>query len=131
VCAGGIDPTNAKRYLDAGASHVIVTSYVFRDGRVDLERLAAIVAAAGGKDRLVLDLSCRKRAVRGDTHEGIGCGMAPAARFEYVVVTDRWQKWTDVVVDASTLLSLSQHCAEFLVHGVLEALSCFRPRALY
>jgi phosphoribosylformimino-5-aminoimidazole carboxamide ribotide isomerase len=120
---GGIDPSNAGRYLDAGASHVIVTSYVFRDGRIDMDRLASIVSAVGGKERLVLDLSCRRRS-RPSVSE------ADAARgFEYVVVTDRWQKWTDVVVDSSTLRLLSQHCAEFLVHGVcvlaiLAAQSC-------
>lgn len=57
-CSGGITPDNAKAYLDAGASHVIVTSYVFRDGVIDWERLEALVAAVG-KERLVLDLSCR------------------------------------------------------------------------
>ena len=64
---------NAASYLDAGASHV-VTSYVFRDGALDRERLDGLVSAIG-KDRLVLDLSCRKK------DDG-----------EYYVVTDRWQK---------------------------------------
>jgi phosphoribosylformimino-5-aminoimidazole carboxamide ribotide isomerase len=119
---GGIDPTNARRYLDAGASHVIVTSYVFRDGRIDTERLGAIVAAAGGRDRLVLDLSCRRRAVPAVVTVTPASSSTPGSAtamtaFEYVVVTDRWQKWTDVVVDASTLRALSEHCAEFLVHG--------------
>ena len=74
---GGIHGGNAREYLDAGAAQVIVTSYVFHDGRVDygrLEELAAIV----GRERLVLDLSCRKI-------EG-----------EYRIVTDRWQKSADV-----------------------------------
>lgn len=105
---GGITPANAKRYLDAGASHVIVTSYVFREGQVDYSRLDELVQAVG-KERLVLDLSCRKRR-RPSGHED--------AEFEYVVVTDRWQKWTDVVVNASTLQKLSAYCSEFLVHGV-------------
>lgn len=39
---GGIDAANAKQFLDAGASHVIVTSYVFRDGKIDYERLATL-----------------------------------------------------------------------------------------
>ena len=58
---GGITVENAGEFLDAGASHVIVTSYVFRDGRIDYERLDELVEAVG-KERLVLDLSCKKRA---------------------------------------------------------------------
>ena len=96
---GGVTADNAMPLIEAGASHVIVTSYVFRDGAVDQERLAAMVAAVG-KDRLVLDLSCRKK---GD---------------DYYVVTDRWQKWTDLKVDAATMATLSESCDEFLVHGV-------------
>lgn len=96
---GGITPENAALYLDAGASHVIVTSYVFADGRVDMARLEKLKQAVG-KKRLVLDLSCRKR------HN------------DYWVVTDRWQKFTDVRVNPETLDQLSAHCDEFLVHGV-------------
>ena len=57
---GGINAANARDWLDAGASHVIVTSWVFREGRVDWDRLGELVKAVG-KNRLVLDLSCRKR----------------------------------------------------------------------
>ena len=96
---GGITPQNAETYLRDGASHVIVTSYVFRDGRVDPQRLSEMVTAVG-KDRLVLDLSCRRRDEA------------------YHVVTDRWQRFTELPVNAETLGSLSQHCDEFLVHGV-------------
>lgn len=96
---GGINPDNAALYLDAGASHLIVTSYVFRAGQIDFERLATLVNAVG-KERLVLDLSCRRR-------DGA-----------FWVVTDRWQTFTDVQVDATTLAMLADHCAEFLVHGV-------------
>jgi len=60
---GGIKPANAKVFLDAGASHVIVTSYVFRDGRIDWERLKEMVSVVG-KERLVLDLSCRKKGLK-------------------------------------------------------------------
>lgn len=60
---GGINPGNAKTYLDAGASHIIVTSYVFKDGKVNLEKLKELVDVCG-KDRLVLDLSCRKKNKR-------------------------------------------------------------------
>ncbi len=96
---GGITPANAKLYLDAGASHVIVTSYVFRNGQVDTERLHELLAVVG-KARLVLDLSCRKRGE------------------DYWVVTDRWQQFTEVPIQQATLAHLAEYCAEFLVHGV-------------
>lgn len=96
---GGITAENAAGYLDAGASHVIVTSYVFREGRIDGQRLQELVAAVG-RQRLVLDLSCRWRDGR------------------YWVVTDRWQRFTNVAVDAATLEDLARFCDEFLVHGV-------------
>ncbi len=96
---GGITPDNARMYLDAGASHVIVTSYVFRDGRVDAERLQWLINAVG-RARLVLDLSCRKR---GDA---------------YWVVTDRWQRFSETPITRETLAQLADSCDEFLVHGV-------------
>ena len=96
---GGINSQNARSWLDAGASHVIVTSWVFREGRVDWERLAELVTAIG-KDKLVMDLSCRKRGEN------------------YFVVTDRWQKFTELIVNEETLQKFSAYCAEFLVHAV-------------
>jgi phosphoribosylformimino-5-aminoimidazole carboxamide ribotide isomerase len=96
---GGIAPDNAREYLDAGASHVIVTSYVFRDGRLDAERLRALVDAVG-RERLVLDLSCRRRDDA------------------YWVVTDRWQRFSELQIARETLERLASTCAEFLVHGV-------------
>jgi phosphoribosylformimino-5-aminoimidazole carboxamide ribotide isomerase len=96
---GGVLPENAARYLDAGASHVIVTSYLFDDGRFDADRLRAMTRAIG-RQRLVIDLSCRWR------HD------------DYWVVADRWQRFTDLRVEARTLAGLAEHCAEFLVHGV-------------
>ena len=96
---GGVNAQNAPGWLDAGASHVIVTSWVFREGRVDWNRLEELVKTIG-RERLVLDLSCRKR---GGT---------------YFVVTDRWQKFTDLEVNARTLEQFSSSCAEFLVHAV-------------
>lgn len=96
---GGVNASNARGWLEAGASHVIVTSWVFREGRVDWERLGELVKVIG-KEKLVLDLSCRKRG--GD----------------YFVVTDRWQKFTELVVDAGTLEKFSGYCAEFLIHAV-------------
>eukprot|EP00979_Chaetoceros_neogracilis_P002376 scaffold410_cov267-Chaetoceros_neogracile.AAC.24 len=100
---GGIKTENAKEWLDAGASHVIVTSFVFHNGQIDMARLKQLVKITG-KDRLVLDLSCRRTP---DDPTG-----------PYYVVTDRWQTYTDVVVNESTLKLLSQYCDEFLVHGV-------------
>lgn len=96
---GGIHTGNAWEYLDAGASHVIVTSYVFHDGRVDYERLNELEASVGRK-RLVLDLSCRK--ING----------------EYRVVTDRWQKATEEVLSERLLDRLAASCCEFLIHAV-------------
>lgn len=96
---GGVNAANARGWLDAGASHVIVTSWVFREGRVDWARLDELVKAIG-KERLVLDLSCRKRGE------------------SYFVVTDRWQKFTDLEVNAETLQKFSAYCAEFLIHAV-------------
>ena len=84
-----------------------------RNGAVDFERLRELVGAVG-KDRLVLDLSCRKRRRQPEAAAVEGDGAA----FEYVVVTDRWQKWTDVVVNEESLTQLAGYCAEFLVHGV-------------
>ncbi len=96
---GGINQENAAAWLEAGASHVIVTSWIFRGGRLHEDRLTALVKAIG-KARLVLDLSCRKR---GD---------------DYFVVTDRWQKFTELVLSEEILRSLAESCAEFLVHAV-------------
>lgn len=96
---GGINTENALNYIDEGASHVIVTSYVFSNGQMDLERLKELVGIVG-KRRLVLDLSCRKKDGR------------------YAIVTDRWQKFTDVYLDQKILDFLAMYADEFLVHGV-------------
>lgn len=96
---GGINDKNAKTFLDLGASHVIVTSFVFKDGNINYENLEKINQAIG-KDKLVLDLSCRKK----DN--------------EYYIVTDRWQHFTKVKVNRETLDNLSGFCDEFLIHGV-------------
>jgi len=96
---GGITADNAKLFLDMGASHVLVTSYVFKDGKINFDNLDAIVNAVG-KEKLVLDLSCRKK-------DG-----------EYYIVTDRWQKFTEVKVTESTLDLLANYCDEFMIHAV-------------
>ena len=96
---GGITPDNGKEFLNAGASHVIVTSYVFKDGHIQYDRLKELVKTVG-KDRLVLDLSARMK----EDH--------------YYIVTDRWQKYTDVELTEETLNMLASYCDEFLVHAV-------------
>ena len=95
---GGVNLDNARAWLEAGASHVIVTSWVFREGRVDWERLDQLVSAIG-KRRLVLDLSCRKR-------DG-----------DYFVVTDRWQNFTSERISPALLTRLATSCDEFLIHA--------------
>jgi len=95
---GGISLDNAPGWLEAGASHVIVTSWVFRDGRLDAERLRSLVDKVG-RQRLVLDLSCRKRGP------------------DYLVVTDRWQKFTELALSRQTLEQLAGSCDEFLIHA--------------
>ena len=96
---GGVNAENATELLDAGASHVIVTSWIFREGRIEWDRLKKIVGRIG-KQRLVLDLSCRKR-------DG-----------EYFVVTDRWQKFTEMTLSRETLEEMGRFCDEFLIHAV-------------
>ena len=96
---GGITAENAAEYLASGASHVIVTSYVFAGGKINWENLKRLSDTVG-KEHIVLDLSCRKK-------DG-----------KYYVVTDRWQTFTDTELTAQLLEELSQYCDEFLVHGV-------------
>ncbi len=96
---GGINDSNALEFLDAGASHVIVTSYVFSDGILKEDNLAKLVQSVG-KERLVLDLSCRKRAGA------------------YYIVTNRWQCFTEEKVTPELMERLSESCDEFLIHAV-------------
>ena len=96
---GGITAENAAEYMNAGASHVIVTSYVFKNGEIHWDNLKKLVEAVG-KEHVVLDVSCRKK-------DG-----------KYFVVTDRWQVFSNVEVDAELLAALAEYCDEFLVHGV-------------
>lgn len=96
---GGVNADNAAEYINAGASHVIVTSYAFSEGRVKVENLEKLRSAVG-KEHIVLDLSARKNGK------------------DYYVVTDRWQKFTDEKVNVELFERLSMYCDEFLVHGV-------------
>lgn len=103
---GGINLENCQEWLQAGATHVIVTSFVVSNGQLNMERLKQLEATVG-KERLVLDLSCRKK-------DG-----------QYYVVSDRWQKFTNVQVNKETLALLADYCDEFLVHGVdVEGKQC-------
>ena len=103
---GGITAENAAEYLDAGASHVIVTSYEFHDGNISYENLNRLLENVG-KDKLVLDLSCRKK-------DGA-----------YYIVTDRWQKYTKVALNEDVFDLLASFCDEFLIHAVdVEGKAC-------
>lgn len=96
---GGITADNAKAYIEAGASHVIVTSYIFHDGKLDMERLHALVEAVG-KNHIVIDLSCRKK-------DG-----------KWFVVTDKWTKFSDFEVNAHSIKTIEAYCDELLIHAV-------------
>ena len=96
---GGINTDNAAYYLEQGASHIIVTSYIFKDGMLNENHLANI-AAEVGKERLVIDLSCKER-------DG-----------KWYVVTNQWKQFSDFEVNAENIAYLEQHCDEFLIHAV-------------
>ncbi|MDR2577946.1 MAG: phosphoribosylformimino-5-aminoimidazole carboxamide ribotide isomerase [Chitinispirillales bacterium] len=95
---GGINPGNAKKFIAAGASHVIVTSYVFSDGVIKWGRLDELLAAVP-REKLVLDLSCR------------------LVGKDYFVATDRWQRLTKEKLTAPLFERLAGYCDEFLVHA--------------
>lgn len=96
---GGITEENAPEFIEAGAYAVIVTSYVFNNGRVDMDRLERLSNKVG-REHLILDLSCRKKDGR------------------YFIVTDRWQKFTDTELSVSVMHELEQYACEFLIHAV-------------
>ena len=95
---GGITAENAGEFINAGASHVIVTSYVFKNGKIDFDNLKKLTDAVG-KEHIVLDLS------------------AAPLNGKYYVVTDRWQKYSDEEVNTVLFKMLKDSCDEFLVHG--------------
>ena len=95
---GGVTIDNAAEFLNLGASHVIVTSALFENNEFSFERLNAIKAQTG-KDKLILDLSCRR------TKDG------------WNIATNRWQTVTSTQVNAANLKELSHHCSEFLIHA--------------
>ncbi len=100
---GGITADNAKEYIDAGASHVIVTSWIFPEGKLDMGRLERLVETVG-KEHLVLDLSCKRTSAPGD-------------KPRWNIATNRWQTLIDVEITEDTLANLARYCDEFLVHA--------------
>jgi phosphoribosylformimino-5-aminoimidazole carboxamide ribotide isomerase len=96
---GGITAGNAATWLDAGASHVIVTSALFDEGGKFLSSALNTLVRAIGADRLVIDLSCRRSPIG------------------WTVAMNRWQTLTDLQVTTATLDRLAPHCAEFLIHA--------------
>jgi phosphoribosylformimino-5-aminoimidazole carboxamide ribotide isomerase len=96
---GGITAENAKKFIDAGASHIIVTSYIFHDGELDLARLETLVQTIG-KEHIVIDLSCRKK-------DG-----------KWYVMTDKWVKWSSFEVNAESIQLIEKYCDELLIHAV-------------
>lgn len=136
---GGINAQNAKEYIDAGASHVIVTSWIFPDGKLDRSRLDELVKTVG-KEHLILDLSCKRTGFtkinfEGNTQKVIGRrddhGMYPGPFFSsetidsaleikgsiWQITTNRWQTIIDIEITKETLEDLAQYCDEFLVHA--------------
>lgn len=96
---GGITDANAADCIKIGASHVIVTSFIFHEKGLSTDRLRKLVESVG-REHIVIDLSCR---LKGD---------------DYYVVTNRWQTFTETKVDADLLEELSAYCDEYLIHGV-------------
>ncbi|KAH7267374.1 uncharacterized protein BKA55DRAFT_555419 [Fusarium redolens] len=98
---GGINDKNAKEWLDAGAEKVIITSYLFPEGRFSQVRLDAVLQALGGdKNKLVIDLSCRRRG-----------------EDSWFVAMNKWQTITDMEVNQESIKSLEPYCSEFLIHA--------------
>jgi len=96
---GGITAQNASQWLDAGASKVILTSWLFTNGQLDPQKLDHLKATIG-KENTVLDLSCRLR------------------NNQYHIVTDRWQTFTQTTITPETLNDLAHYASEFLIHAV-------------
>ncbi len=96
---GGINAINARAWLDAGASHVIVTSSLFDPNGKFLPHALEEISQSCGAEKLVIDLSCRRGT------DG------------WIVAMNRWQTLTDLTVTHATLDRLAPYCAEFLIHA--------------
>ncbi|MCR5734966.1 MAG: phosphoribosylformimino-5-aminoimidazole carboxamide ribotide isomerase [Lachnospiraceae bacterium] len=95
---GGITDETAAAFIDEGASHVIVTSYIFTGKELDFGKLSRLKEAVG-REHVVIDLSCRKK-------DGA-----------YYCVTDRWQTFTEAELTKELFSELSAYCDEFLIHA--------------
>jgi len=96
---GGITLENATEWMNAGASHLIVTSWLFSpEGKFLPERLSQLTSEIG-KENLVIDLSCRR------TKQG------------WTVAMNRWQTLTDLNITTENLNHIADHCDELLVHA--------------
>ena len=105
---GGINDKNAAEFIEAGASHVIVTSYLFEDGKLSEEKMKKLKDVVS-KEKIVFDLSCKKV---GD---------------KYFVTTDRWQTITETEMNCDTLKKLEEYCDEYLIHAVDVEGKCNGP----
>ncbi|ROT38347.1 Phosphoribosylformimino-5-aminoimidazole carboxamide ribotide isomerase [Sodiomyces alkalinus F11] len=98
---GGINDKNAKEWIEAGANKVIITSFLFPDGKFSQERLDAVLNALGNdKERLVIDLSCRRRG-----------------EDSWFVAMNKWQTITDMEINQESIQKLEPYCSEFLIHA--------------
>ena len=86
-------------FIKEGASHIIVTSYLFENGELSFDKMKRLKEAVG-KEHVVFDLSCKK------------------VNDSYYIATNRWQTVTDVTVDKDLFEMLGGYCDEFLVHAV-------------
>lgn len=99
MIGGGIDEKNAEEFLIAGASHVIVTSYLFEDNELSIERMKKLASAVGA-EHVVFDLSVK--------------------HFEdgYHIMSNRWQNKTKAILTVDMLKYLEKYCDEYLIHAV-------------
>jgi phosphoribosylformimino-5-aminoimidazole carboxamide ribotide isomerase len=136
---GGIQLSNARCYLERGASHVIVTSFIFPDGSISMERLQMLVDEVG-KRSIVVDLSCAPDEVGSvlfltlffcvnSLLISLLTLLPPSLIFfcqtqQFRVMMNRWQTSTNFTVNSSSLLDLSGFCDEFLVHSTTSDGTC-------
>ncbi|KAH0537368.1 Histidine biosynthesis bifunctional protein hisB [Glutinoglossum americanum] len=97
---GGITEENARQWIEWGAEKVIITSYLFPDGKFSEDHLKLVLSVLGNdKEKLVIDLSCRRKGSR------------------WFVAMNKWQTITDMEVNRETILLLEPYCSEFLIHA--------------
>ncbi|XP_038890084.1 1-(5-phosphoribosyl)-5-[(5-phosphoribosylamino)methylideneamino] imidazole-4-carboxamide isomerase, chloroplastic isoform X3 [Benincasa hispida] len=97
---GGINSENASSYIEEGASHVIVTSFC--------HSMCSIM------DKWILQGLKILFALLGNR----GLCWISVVEKRYAIVTDRWQKFSDVFLEEEVLAFLADYADEFLVHGV-------------